>query len=72
MSPHPSFPLLSVTSYTFSPLSITPTFPGYVVSVSDFLMTSLAKLTVKVGKGVKDAVAESEVRHSSMQVTVDA
>jgi len=43
-----------------------------VVSVSDFLMTSLAKLTVKVGKGVKDAVAESEVRHSSMHVTVDA
>ena len=34
---------------------------GYVVGVSDFLMTSLAKLTVKVGKGVKDVVAESEV-----------
>ena len=72
MCSHPSFPLLSVTSYTLSPLSITPTFPGYVVSVSDFLMTSLAKLTVKVGKGVKDAVAESEVRHSSMHVAVDA
>ena len=34
---------------------------GYVVGVSEFLMTSLAKLTVKVGKGVKDVVAESEV-----------
>lgn len=34
---------------------------GYVVVVSDFLMTSLAKVTVKVGKGVRDAVAESEV-----------
>ena len=32
-----------------------------MVGVSDFLMTSLAKLTVKVGKGVKDVVAESEV-----------
>ena len=33
-----------------------------VVGVSDFLMTSLAKLTVKVGKGVKDVVQDSEVR----------
>ena len=35
---------------------------GYVVGVSNFLMTSLAKLTVKVGKGVRDVVAESEVK----------
>ena len=34
---------------------------GCVVGVSNFLMTSLAKLTVKVGKGVKDIVAETEV-----------
>ena len=32
-----------------------------VVGVSDFLMTSLARLTVKVGKGVKEAVEDSEV-----------
>ena len=32
-----------------------------VVGVSDFLMTSLAKLTVRVGKGVKEAVEDSEV-----------
>lgn len=32
-----------------------------VVGVSDFLMTSLAKLTVKAGKGVKEAIKESEV-----------
>ena len=34
---------------------------GYVVGVSDFLMMSLAKLTVAVGKQVKDAVADTEV-----------
>lgn len=32
-----------------------------VVGVSDFLMTSLAKLTVKVGAGLKAKVQESEV-----------
>ena len=32
-----------------------------VVGVSDFLMTSLARLTVKVGRGVKGMVEESEV-----------
>lgn len=32
-----------------------------VVRVSDFLMTSLAKLTVKVGKGIKGMIEESEV-----------
>ena len=32
-----------------------------VVGVSDFLMTSLAKLTVKVGTGVKEMVQETEV-----------
>lgn len=42
--------------------------PGYVVGVSDFLMLSLAKLTVKVGKGVMDAVADSEVRLFSSQM----
>ena len=31
-----------------------------VVGVSDFLMTSLAKLTVRVGKGVKEVVEDSE------------
>ncbi len=35
---------------------------GYVVGVSDFLMLSLAKLTVKVGKEVINVVSESEVR----------
>ena len=34
---------------------------GCVVGVSDFLMMSLAKLTVAVGKQVKDAVADTEV-----------
>lgn len=34
----------------------------YVVGVSDFLMTSLARLTVKVGSGIKEKVEESEVR----------
>jgi len=34
---------------------------GCVVKVSDFLMTSLAKLTVKAGTGVKNIVQESEV-----------
>lgn len=34
---------------------------GCVVGVSNFLMTSLARLTVKVGKGVGNMVAESEV-----------
>ena len=33
-----------------------------VVGVSDFFMTSLAKLTIKVGRGVKDMVQETEVR----------
>ncbi|CAI8030247.1 Spartin [Geodia barretti] len=33
---------------------------GCVVGVSDFLMISLAKLTVAVGKQVKDAVADTE------------
>ena len=36
-------------------------YPGYVVGVSDFLMMSLAKLTVAVGKEVKNAVADTEV-----------
>ena len=36
-------------------------YVGYVVGVSDFLMMSLAKLTVAVGKQVKDAVADTEV-----------
>ncbi len=36
---------------------------GYVVGVSDFLMLSLARLTVMVGKGVVNTVAESEVGH---------
>ena len=31
------------------------------MGVSDFLMMSLAKLTVAVGKQVKDAVADTEV-----------
>ena len=35
---------------------------GYVVGVSDFLMTSLARLTVYVGKEVMTTVAESKVR----------
>ena len=34
---------------------------GGVVRVSNFLMTSLAKLTVKAGTGVKNIVQESEV-----------
>ena len=34
---------------------------GYVVGVSDFLMMSLAKLTVAVGREVKNAVADTEV-----------
>ena len=38
---------------------------GYVVGVSDFLMLSLAKLTVKVGKEVKNVVSETEVSCSS-------
>lgn len=38
------------------------------MGVSDFLMLSLAKLTVKVGKGVMDAVADSEVRLFSSQM----
>ena len=33
------------------------------MGVSDFLMMSLAKLTVAVGKQVKDAVADTEVSH---------
>ena len=37
---------------------------GYVVGVSDFLMVSLAKLTVKVGKGATKVVANTEVRDS--------
>ena len=37
-----------------------------VVGVSDFLMTSLARLTVKVGTGVKSAVEESEVGVASL------
>ena len=32
------------------------------MGVSDFLMMSLAKLTVAVGKEVKNAVADTEVR----------
>ena len=32
-----------------------------MVGVSDFLMTSLAKLTVKIGSGVAGVVSESEV-----------
>ena len=35
------------------------------MGVSDFLMMSLAKLTVAVGKQVKDAVADTEVRHTA-------
>ncbi len=35
---------------------------GYVVGVSDYLMLSLAKLTVKVGRQAGKAVANSEVR----------
>jgi hypothetical protein len=35
-----------------------------VVGVSDFFMTSLAKLTVKVGRGVKGIVQDTEVSAS--------
>ena len=34
---------------------------GCVVGVSEFLMMSLAKLTVKVGMGVADTIKDSEV-----------
>ncbi len=38
---------------------------GCVVRVSDFLMGSLAHLTVKAATGVKNAVQESEVKITS-------
>lgn len=38
------------------------TIIGAVVGVSDFLMTTLAKGTVFVGKKIGTAVAESDVR----------
>ena len=39
------------------------------MGVSDFLMMSLAKLTVAVGKEVKSAVAESEVSYTCKHTT---
>ena len=46
------------------------TIPGCVVGVSDFLMMSLAKLTVAVGKQVKDAVADTEVTNADTECLI--
>ena len=43
---------------------------GCVVSVSDFLMTSLAKLTVKAGTGVKNMIQESEVSKCTRELVL--
>ena len=51
-SAHPSS---LFTDWCFLPLT------ACVVSVSDLLMTSLAKLTVSVARRASDVIAESEV-----------
>ena len=42
-------------------LLLTTLFAGVVVGVSDFLMTTLAKGTVMVGKKIGTAISESDV-----------
>lgn len=38
-------------------------FSGVVVGVSDLLLTSLAKMTVRIGKTVGQVVSDSKVCH---------